>query len=69
MEPVTMRINDLREQDKYFIEAEPSLFKRVFVMAADIRKRIDLERKREEEEKEEKRRGTLDTKRSLARYR
>jgi hypothetical protein len=48
MEPITRRIKDMREQDKVFAEMEPSLFKRVYLMAADIRKRIDIEHAEDE---------------------
>ena len=55
MLPVTMRIPNMIEQDKYFAELEPSPFKRVFLMAADIRRKVDIERKIAEEEREERR--------------
>jgi hypothetical protein len=48
MEPITRRIKDMREQDKVFAEMEHSLFKRVYLMAADIRKRIDIEHAEDE---------------------
>ena len=48
MEPITRRIKDMREQDKVFAEMEPNLFKRVYLMAADIRKRIDIEHAEDE---------------------
>lgn len=46
-EPVTKRIKDMREQDEYFRKLEKSPFKRVHLMAADIRRKIDMEYKEE----------------------
>ena len=53
-EPVTRRIKDLREQDEYFRKLEPNQFKRVHLMAADIRRKIDIEYKEEEVKRNER---------------
>lgn len=53
-EPVTRRIKDLREQDEYFRKLEPCRFKRVHLMAADIRRKIDIEYKEEEARRNER---------------
>lgn len=58
-EPVTRRIKDFREQDKYFKRLEHNQFKRVHLMAADIRRKIDIEYKEEEVKRNERHEVTL----------
>ena len=58
-EPVTRRIKALREQDEYFRKLEPNQFKRVHLMAADIRRKIDIEYKEEEARRNERHEAAL----------
>lgn len=56
-EPITMQIKGMQAQNEYFKQLEPSQFKRVFLMANDIRRKVDIERERAQAERESKRKN------------
>jgi len=56
-EPITMQIKGMQAQNEYFKQLEPSPFKRVFLMANDIRRKVDLQRERAEAERESKKKN------------